>query len=336
MTPRQRTLVVAAVAIGLWIGVGLDTLRVLPRIAIGDFETYRAGALHVLSGEPLYAPFQLAGPYGLGDAAFGQGYVYPPSAAVLSTPLALLPLVPSWLVFSLLSGGFLALVTYRIARGEGASTAMSAGATAVVLASGPAVWSIATGNVNTLVAAGLGMVWLAPRSAGYLASIGALIKIYPAMAIAWTLRGRTARAGLAGLVGPAIVGGTGLALSVLVFGPGAWRDFATALGNGKSASVFIPAPRSVLSPLVGDLGATMLTIGLALTLLVAVVRLRDDRRAFALLSLALILPAPDWFAHYALIPMVGVLPLVMRAVVARAPRPAVIQSQRQTAAATAR
>jgi hypothetical protein len=90
----------------------------------------------------------------------------------------------------------------------------------------------------------------------------------------------------------------------------------------------------VLSPIVGDLGAAVITIGLAAALLIVVIRIRDDRRAFALLSLALILPAPDWFAHYALIPMVGVLPLVMRAVVARAPRAAVMQ--RYPAAATAR
>ena len=336
MNTRRRELIAAAVAIGLWIGVGLDTLRVLPRIALGDFETYRAGALHVLTGEPLYAPFQLAGPYGLGDAAFGHGYVYPPSAAVLSTPLALLPLVPSWLLFSLLSAGFLGAVVYQISRREGASATMSAAATAVVLASGPAVWSIGTGNVNTLVAAGLGMVWLAPRTAGYLAALGALIKIYPAMAIAWTLRGRGRKAGLVGFVGPAVVGAIGLALSAIVFGPGAWRDFATVMGNGKSASVFIPAPRSVLMPIVGDLGAAIITIGLAAALLAAVIRIRDDRRAFALLSLALILPAPDWFAHYALIPMVGASPLVMHAVVARAPRRAIVQSQGHTAAATVR
>ena len=333
MTSRRRWIIAAAAATGLWIGVGLDTLRMLPRIALGDFETYRAGALRVLSHDPLYAPFQLAGPYGLGDAAFGQGYVYPPSAAVLSTPLALLPLVPSWLVFSLLSGGSLGLVIYQISRREGASPATSAAATAVVLASGPAVWSIATGNVNTLVAAGLGLVWLAPRTAGYLAAFGALIKLYPGMAIAWTLRSHRGPAGLSALVGPAIVGAIGLASSAAV-GLGAWRDFATALGNGRSASVFVPSPRSVLSPIVGDLGAAVITIGLAAALLIVVIRIRDDRRAFALLSLALILPAPDWFAHYALIPMVGVLPLVMRAVVARAPRAAVMQ--RYPAAATAR
>jgi len=45
---------------------------------------------------------------------------------------------------------------------------------------------------------------------------------------------------------------------------------------------------------------------------VAVVRDRLAERALFTLSLAMILPAPDWYLHYFIVPVVGALPVTLR------------------------
>ncbi|TME08737.1 MAG: DUF2029 domain-containing protein [Chloroflexi bacterium] len=309
----RRLVVGFAIAAGLWIGVFIYALLLLPRIALGDFITYHAGVLRLLAGQPLYATFQLAGPYSLGDAAFGQGYVYPPSAAILSAPLGLMPLELASLTFSVLSALALASVVYLIPRRDGASRTAAAAITLLVVGSGPGVWSIGTGNINTLVAAAIGMMWLAPRSAGYLAAVGALVKLYPGMGIVWVVRKR------GGLAGPTAVGAIGFAACLVAVGVAPWLQFVSALALGRGSALFVPAPRSLLTAFVGDSAAQIAVVLLTLLALVAVIRIRDDRRAFAMLSVAVILPAPEWFAHLALVPMVGVLPLLVRMAIQAAP-----------------
>jgi len=51
-----------------------------------DWLTYVRGADLMFSGQSPYAAFQLDGPYPLGTAANSNGFVYPPSAAIVMAP----------------------------------------------------------------------------------------------------------------------------------------------------------------------------------------------------------------------------------------------------------
>jgi hypothetical protein len=293
------------VAAGIWVALLIDAVRRASDIALGDFRTYWAGANHVLQGSDLYPTEQLIGPFVLGDATRGRGYVYPPSSALLSAPLALAPEAVAFAVFTIASAAILAAVVWLIARREGLGLARSALLTVAVAGSGPAISGLVTGNVNVLVAAMLGLMWLHPRASGYLAVVGGLVKVYPAIGIVWTIRKR------APLLGPIALGLAALALSVLTLGVQSWHDFGVTMTNGISTEVFlIESPRSVLTPLVGGAVATLVAVVLTGALIALTLRLRDDHRAFLCLGLAWIALAPDWQVHYFVVALVAAVPLL--------------------------
>jgi hypothetical protein len=229
-----------------------------PANLANDLWTYRQAGTHVLLGHAIYPAAELARPFILPAAAWGQGFVYPPPAALASIPLALLPPVAGWVAFT-------------------------------------AVTAVA------LVAAALGLMWLAPRWSGYLAVVGGLLKVVPGAGLVWTWRQRGP------LAGPLVLGVVLSAAVVLLLGLQPWVDFVTVMHNARPSSpYYVQSVTRVFGPVAGYVTVAVL---LGLVLMV-----RDDAIAFALLSIAMIAPAPDLVPHYMLIPMVGLLPLVSRTV----------------------
>lgn len=311
MTPRLRRLLLVFLAVSAVAFVALSVRAVLriPEIWQGDFISYYEGARRLVAGEPLYAAAQLAGPYYLGGAAFGVGFVYPPPAALVAVPLVPLGREVAFVLFVAASAVGMAWTAFAIARREGLSQLAAAVTAALVMLSAPTIEGLATGQANPLVAVLLGLTWLYPRASGYLAVVGGLVKVFPAAGLAWAIRER------APVLRPLLLGIVVVAVSVLVLGVGAWRDFVVSYANGMPTSfVFPEPPRHYLEPLLGARWAQVIVYGATGLLLVAVVRLRSAHAAFAALGIAMILPAPDWYMHYLVIPVFGVLPWLCRTV----------------------
>ncbi len=265
-----------------------------------DFWTYRQAGLNVLAGSPLYPADEISHPFILPSATWGHGFVYPPFAAVLCVPLALVPPAVGYLAFVGLTAITLAGVAAAIARHEGLAGprwAVLVGALALI--NGPAVGALASANLNGLVAAALGLLWLTPRWSGWVSVVGGLVKLFPGAGVVWAWRMR------APLARPIALGVALFVASLLLFGPRAWLDFVAVLNNARPSSpYYIQSVARVFGPLVGYASAAAL-LGLVLVV-------PDGAIAFALLSLAMVAPAPDIVPHYMLIPMIGVLPLVSR------------------------
>lgn len=295
--------VAAAALIDAWLIWMADAYLHVDTFLAGDFITYWAGARHLLEGAPLFAPEQLTGPYRLPDMDYGSGYVYPPTAAALSVPLAPLPVSIAWAIFVAGAVGLLGWAVFRIAREAGLSRRGAAVAVALIVTSGPVGQGVFAGNVNLWVGTGLAFAWLRPGWSTALAVIGALIKLYPGIGVLWAIRRRMFR------WRPILVGAVFGLVVVAVFGLPLWREFLTSLANARPLGAAFPQPpRANLEPFVGPtlaaIGSWLLTAALAL----AALGVRSDRLAFFLLSLAMILPAQEWHAHYYLIPVIGALP----------------------------
>jgi hypothetical protein len=297
----------AACGLAIWlVDLAIQIRNVLP-FWMDDAQSYAAAGRHLLAGQPLYAAFQLAGPYGLGDAAWGRGFVYPPTAALLFVPLA--PLDPdalalvfgaAWALFGLLA--------YRLGRQLGLAAWSSALVAVFVAFSGPAINAASSGNVNLMIADGLLASWLWPRSAGTLAVLGGAIKFFPSAGLVWTLRQHRS-------VRWPVAFGIGLVVAAtFIVGLAGWRDFLTAFGYGRSSSFYyLDSPAQFLGPGIGQVAG----YGLAIAALVGAWRLRDEATAFALLGWAMILPAPDWWSHYLVVPLAAMLPWAVRALASR-------------------
>jgi hypothetical protein len=304
----QRVVVGALVALALLPLVLLSAWAAvrIPTVWAGDYLTYVAGGERLLAGEPLYPAFQLEGPFILGTAAFGRGFVYPPTAAVASVPFAVLGPDLGFAVFAVLSAVLLGVTTGLVGRREGLSTRASAlfGLAFVLSASG--IEAIATGQANTLVAASIAATWVWPRATGWLAVIGGLIKLFPLASLAWAVRER------APIVRPLLAGALLVAASVLLMGWDTWQAFITTLRNGQGWDLtVVPSPRELLGSVLGPgTVATLAGYAIAGALALASLVVPSRYAAFAMVALAMIVPAPDWYLHYLLIPLAGLAPWI--------------------------
>lgn len=304
--------ILAAYGLAIWLLDMANQIRVFQPYFMADGLSYAAGGRHLLAGQPLYSAFQLSGPYELAAAALGRGFVYPPTAALLFAPLAPLGTEGLGLVFGALWLLF-GLLAYRLANQAGLASWPAAMFSLVVMLSGAAISALGSGNINLLVAAALLASWLWPNSAGILAVLGGAIKIFPAAGLVWTVRRHGS------LIWPVALGIGLLIAATMVVGLGGWSDFLRAFANGRSSSGYVIAsPAQLLGPGIG----TGVGYGLAAAAAVGAWRIRDDAVAFALLGWAMILPAPDWYAHYLLLPLASSLPWVARALAVRFGRPA--------------
>ena len=305
----QLARLLVGLGLAIWIvDLEIQVANVLP-FWMDDAQSYAAAGHHLLLGQPLYAPFQLAGPYGLGDAAWGRGFVYPPTAALLFAPLGplngdalALVFAATWALFGFLS--------FRLAQQSGIETRASALLSGFVMFSGPAINAASSGNVNIIVADGLLASWLWPKSSGMIAVLGGAIKFFPAAGIVWTMRHHLS------LRWPLVLGGILVAMATCVVGLTGWADFIAAFENGRSSSFYyLDSPAQFLGPGIGPIAG----YGLALIALGGAWRLRDEATAFALLGWAMILPAPDWWSHYLVVPLAAMLPWIYAGVARRLP-----------------
>lgn len=204
----------AAIAVSL--GSAVLALAVTPADLLGyDYAAYLEAARRLAAGEALYdlSVSETGG--------FGFFYYPPPFAAVMIPFLVLPAAIGPWawagLLYAAFVGGTLVMPVRRNVRWL------------VVLVFGlswPFVYSLKLGQVGPLLVLtfALGWRWLdQPVRLGATIAVGTLIKLQPALLVAWAL---VTRRWQAALVGVLVIGLAALAV-VPVVGIGAWLDFLT-------------------------------------------------------------------------------------------------------------
>lgn len=272
-----------------------------------DYASYWATGWRVLHGLLIYPPSQLASGNTL-LAHSGVGFVYPPPAALLTVPLALLPLGIGFGLFVALSAGAWVLVISAILRRSWLHGTSLHLALLLMTVNGPVLDGLVSGNANVLLAALFGLGWLRARSSGSVAVASGLLKPYLAGGLAWALRHGPWRQ----LLGPSALGLAAVAISTIAFGPPAWSRYFAVVSQAKPIGLYyIPSPERLLEGYLSSAAIFVVLAVATLGLLALVLGVQDDAVAFALLGWAVILPAPDWWSHYLLFPMVAMLPLVL-------------------------
>jgi alpha-1,2-mannosyltransferase len=268
-----------------------------------DLQVYRAGGEHVLAGAPLYQ----------GGVLLDLPFVYPPFAAVLFAPLALLPLD---LLKALWTGAGLALLTYVVHRCAPRAGLPAAALVAVVAtALDPVRTTLYLGQINIVLLA-LVVGDLLGRQGSRLRGVGvglaAAVKLTPLLFVAFLLatrRWRAAATALATFVAAAALGFLFAPADSVAF----WLE-GTFLAADRISDVAGPSNHS-LNGLLARLGAVGLPWLAAAAVLGAVTvalavrahRVGDEVLALTLCGLASAALAPfAWSHHY-----VWVVPLMV-------------------------
>lgn len=209
---------IAVIALALVFGIpGVQS--VLPyRI---DLDVYRLGADALLSGRDLYGR--------LPDTQLGVNlpFTYPPIAAALFAPLAVVPYWAANLLLAAATVGSIVLVQHLMVRETGVggrTTTLVAIAVALVL--GPVIETVGYGQINALLMAMVVIDLFAGRGKpwrGWLVGLAMAIKLTPAVFLAYFLVRRDWRA-LAGAAASAALW-TGLGF---VVAPGASAQYWTS------------------------------------------------------------------------------------------------------------
>lgn len=260
-----------------------------------DALSYAEGSSRFWGGMSPYTDMQLEGLYYLDAAAWGRGFVYPPSGA--------LPLVPFTLgeaffyAWNALSIAALVAVVLLIVRREFGHLPLpvALGVAAVTLLH-PGMAGLSTGYVSPMVAAAVGTMWLWPRWSAIPAILFGLVKVYPLMGLVWTVRKK-------GVVVIPVVTAAGVVGASLLIQQAYWTDWLTALGNA------LPVCPEYALPSFACAGRPSIGYLLAVALLIGAWRVRGDRLSFALLGLAMIVPQPDIYWGHVMTAMVAALPL---------------------------
>ena len=274
-----------------------------------DLEVYRRAGSVLLAGGNFY---DLPGPL---------QFLYPPFAAVLAAPLALLPAAAVQIGWT--AAGAMALVAILHRFGLTGWLLSLAGA-AVVYIVEPIVQTLAFGQLGIFLVA-LVVLDLAPGPRvfprrllpeGMLTAVAAAIKLTPAIFVIYLFVARKFRA-----FWVAVVTGIVLTLASAAIVPAASYEFWTRLARGDTGlghSIIYYTNQSVMADIVRifGLGPEPAIIGLVLSCAVAVAgvwaaalwhRLGDGRLAVNLCGVAGLLASPvSWLHHF-----VWVVPLAM-------------------------
>ncbi len=296
-----------------------------------DFSAYWSAAWHLLHGEAIYTPTQLAKPYAPQQQFL---YLYPPSFAALLVPLAAVLPADYRLVewgWTAVGAAIIPLVVVTLSRSEalagrysileGRGRWLLVGA---VFAYPPVVAELVLGNVHILILGLLALAWLGLRRqghsgdaiAGLAIGLAALIKVFPGLLVLWLLLERRFRAAAWSIVGIVAIAGITRPLT----GSGAWFDFTRALMNiGPPADTTDTlAPAVWLTPALGFAAARVVVAAMGL-IIVVVTTLRPyartrfaaaspDPLAYAIAVTVSVLVAPALYQHYLTI---FVLPLLL-------------------------
>ena len=315
---------------GFWIrfarGIGISLPPVLVALYVGattfdggtflpwqpimvDLGVYRQAGSVLLAGGDFY---DLPGPL---------QFLYPPFAAVLAVPLALLPTTVVQVGWT--AAGALALVAVLHRFGL-KGWVLSLASTAVVYVVEPVVQTLAFGQLGIFLVA-LIVLDLVPGPRvfsrrllpeGVLTAVATAIKLTPAIFVVYLLLVRKFRAFWTAVI-------TGIVVTLITFAivPAASWEFWTRLAHGDTGlghSIIYYTNQSVMADIVRifGLGQAAAIVGLALSAAVAVAgvwaamlwhRLGDIRLAVNLCGVAGLLASPvSWLHHF-----VWVVPLAM-------------------------
>jgi len=314
---------------GFWIrlarGIGICLLPIFVALYVGatgfggtflpwhsnmvDLEVYRrAGSLLLAGGNFYDLPGQLQ-------------FLYPPIAAVLAVPLALLPLTAVQIGWT--AAGAVALVAILHRFGLTGWLLSLAGAVVVYIVE-PVVQTLAFGQLGIFLVA-LVVLDLAPGPRvfsrrllpeGVLTAVAAAIKLTPAIFVVYLLAVRKFRA-----FWVAVLTGAVITLISAAIVPAASYEFWTRLAHGDTGlghSIIYYTNQSVMADIVRifGLGRAPAIVGLALSAVLALAgvwaamlwhRLGDVRLAVNLCGVAGLLASPvSWLHHF-----VWVVPLAM-------------------------
>jgi alpha-1,2-mannosyltransferase len=269
-----------------------------------DLQVYRAGGEHVLAGAPLYE----------GGVLLDLPFVYPPFAAALFAPLALLPLGLLKLLWTAAGVGLLAFVVHRVAPRTGVAVAVLLAVLATAL--DPVRTTLYLGQINiVLLALVVGDLLGRPggRWRGVGVGLAAAVKLTPLVFIGYLLitgRRRAAATALATFAAAAALGFLVAPADSVAF----WFEGTFAAAD-RISDVAGPSNHS-LNGLLARLGADgplpWLAVAAVLgavtvTLAVRAHRAKDEVLALTLCGLASAALAPfAWSHHY-----VWVVPLAV-------------------------
>lgn len=291
---RWRAVLLLAVAVGLACGVRAYDGGLI------DLAVYSFGGRAVL-GDGLYST---------GTPGSGLPFTYPPIAALLMVPFAVLPHALLAVLWSTASVGALALVVdrcLRAARGVAPAPRLLVAATAGALLLEPVWQSLAFGQVNLFLLALVATDLLGPerRWSGWLTGLAAGLKLTPLAFLAWLLltgRVRTARNLLLGF-GASILG------AFLLTPTASWAYWSTIVWDaGRIGGLAYSGNQSVLAALFRLSGSEPSTLvwfavaGLlaaAVTLVGVWARRRDEEvLALSLAALGVLLASPVSWSHH--------------------------------------
>ena len=274
-----------------------------------DLDVYRRAGHVLLTGGNFYdLPGQLQ-------------FLYPPLAAVLAVPLALVPITVVQIAWT--AAGAMALVAILHRFGLTGWVLSLAGVAAVYFIE-PVVQTLAFGQLGIFLAA-LVVLDLVPGPRvfprrllpeGVLTAVAAAIKLTPAIFVVYLLAVRRFRA-----FWVAVITGAVLTLASAAMAPAASYEFWTRLAHGDTGlghSIIYYTNQSVMANVVRifGVGPEPAAVGLVLSAVVAVAgvwaamlwhRLGDVRLAVTLCGIAGLLASPvSWLHHF-----VWIVPLAM-------------------------
>ena len=269
-----------------------------------DLEVYRIGVQTWLAGGDIYGP--------LPPTAVGRElpFIYPPFAAIVLTPLVLLPWNAAWITLFALSLASIAVTLYVVARsvwpaGEvPGAVAVATAALPLALVLEPVWGTFEFGQVNLILMALVAADCLAPRPRwprGLLVGLAAAIKLTPAAFVLFFLLRRDPRAAVVAVV-------TAVAATLLGFvvdPASSLRYWSNGPAAGVSGSEFYTNQTLMAVLTRAGLGegvakAVWLMLAVAvLALVVPVVRRAEPALALvALAGCALLLSPTSWSHHY--------------------------------------
>ncbi|WP_167585194.1 glycosyltransferase family 87 protein [Kineococcus rubinsiae] len=286
-----------------------------------DLAVYRDGVRDLLSGRDVYLRVTDRGHY----------FVYPPFAAVLFSPVLLLPAALALWVWDAVLVVVTVLAGARLLRLVGAGPLATGLGLAAVLVSDPFREAFVLGQVSPLVVLGLvAGCTLAGGRGAVLAALAAAVKVTPALVLVAVANPAARRR----FVVPTVAVGASVTLLGALTAPASWRSYFTELlwDSARVAEPGTPSNNSLAGAFahagLGTWGSSLvgalLAVPLVLVTLLVARRVRWERAAERLglglvVSLVTCLVSPVTWNHHALAaPLAGVLLLVRLAPTRRA------------------
>jgi alpha-1,2-mannosyltransferase len=269
-----------------------------------DLEVYRLGVQAWLEGGDMYGslPPTISG--------LALPFIYPVFAAMVLTPLALLPWSAAWILLFGLSLASLAITLYVVAvrawpaGGRGGALSVASVALPLMLVIEPVLETFEFGQVNLILMALVAVDCLAPRARwprGVLVGVAAAIKLTPAAFVLYFLLRRDFRSAMAA----AVTGVVATGLGFLVDASASARYWFGGPASGVSGSVFYTneTVQAVLARL-GMTGTALTAVWfvaalILLFLVVPIVRRADPAIALsAVAAFALAVSPTSWSHHW--------------------------------------